>query len=195
MKIAYVTTYDSSDLHAWSGSGSYILRALQDVGFQTESIGNLKERTIWLLLSMLKRACYSLLSRTYLRDREPRILMDYSNQVKRLLASINYDIVFSPGTIPIAYLQIEKPIVFWTDATFAGMIDFYPEFTNLCTETKKNGDRMEQLALSKCHLAIYASEWAANTAIQNYDVDPAKVKVVPFGANIKCFMEKGKSTD
>jgi glycosyltransferase involved in cell wall biosynthesis len=119
-------------------------------------------------------------------DREPIILRDYSSQVEKLLASIDYDIVFSPGTIPIAYVQTEKPLVVWTDATFAGTLHFYPLATNLCTETIKNGHKMEQLALSKCRIAIYTSEWAANTAIQNYDVDPAKVKVVPYGANINC---------
>ena len=66
------------------------------------------------------------------------------------------------------------------------MIDFYPDFTNLCGETIRDGNRMEQLALSKCRLAIYSSEWAANTAINNYDINAAKVKVVPFGANIEC---------
>jgi glycosyltransferase involved in cell wall biosynthesis len=113
-------------------------------------------------------------------------LKNYANQVEKHLVSIHSDIVFSPGTIPIAYLQTEKPIVFWTDATFAGMINFYPKFSNLCAETIKNGNKMEQLALSKCHLAVYSSEWAANTAIQNYDIDPAKVKVIPFGANLNC---------
>mgnify|MGYP000099017566 CR=1 FL=1 len=191
LKIAYVTTYDSSDVHAWSGSGNYILRVLQqDVGIQTESIGNLREGGVGALLSRFKKIYYSkLLSKQYLRDREPRILKDYVVQVERRLASVHFDIAFSPGTIPIAYSQIEKPIVFWTDATFAGMIDFYPAFTNLCAETIRNGKKMEQLALSKCNLAIYASEWAANTAIQNYDVDPAKVKVVPFGANINCYRD------
>jgi glycosyltransferase involved in cell wall biosynthesis len=43
---------------------------------------------------------------------------------------------------------------------------------------------MERLALQKCKLAIYASEWAAQTAIDYYNADPNKVKVVPFGANI-----------
>jgi glycosyltransferase involved in cell wall biosynthesis len=187
MKIAYVTTYDSSDVHSWSGIGSHVLRALQDVGFQTVSIGSLRERQTWRWLSRLKKAYYTgLLSRTYLMDREPAILMGYSSQVEKLLASIQCDIVFSPGTIPIAYLQTEKPIVFWTGATFAGMIDFYPSFTHLCAETVKNGNKMEQLALSKCRIAIYSSDWAANTAIENYDVDPAKVKVVPWGANISC---------
>ena len=64
------------------------------------------------------------------------------------------------------------------------MIDFYPEFTNLCEETLRNGRQMEQAALSSCRLAIFASEWAAKTAVENYNVDNSKVKVVPFGANL-----------
>ncbi|MEO8341045.1 MAG: glycosyltransferase family 4 protein [Nitrospirota bacterium] len=199
MKIAYVTTYESSDIHAWSGLGIYILRALQDAGFQTECIGNLGKGNNWAQLSRLKRNYYtSVRSRQYLEDREPGILKWYAAQVKKRLASVHHDIVFSPGTIPIAYLQTKKPIVFWADATFAGMIDFYPGFSNLCAETIKNGNKMEQLALSKCRLAIYSSEWAANTAMKNYNVDPAKVKVVPFGANIPCsrdLTEIGKIID
>lgn len=185
MKIAYVTTYDSSDIHAWSGSGNYILGALQSAGFQTEHIGGLRDRYSFII--KIKKAFYAkILSKTYLRNREPTLLKNYATQVERALALISCDVVFSPGTIPIAYLRTEKPIVFWTDATFSGMIDFYPGFSNLCAETIKNGNKMEQSALSKCRIAIYSSEWAANTAIQNYDVDPAKVKVVPFGANISC---------
>ena len=185
MKIAYVTTYDSSDIHAWSGSGTYILRALQNCGVQTELIGNLRDKN--LPIYKLKNALYAkLLSKAYLRDREPSLLKDYATQVESALAHISCDVVFSPGAIPIAYLRTEKPIVFWTDATFAGMIDFYPEFSNLCAESIKNGNTMEQLALSKCRIAIYTSEWAANTAIHQYDVDPAKVRVVPFGPNIDC---------
>ncbi|MCZ8068258.1 MAG: glycosyltransferase family 4 protein [Microcystis sp.] len=184
MKIAYVTTYDSSDVHAWSGLGSYILRSLQDVGIQTESIGNLREGNIWALQSRLKKIYYKLQSRQYLRDRETGLLKYYAAQVTKRIAPLHPDIVFSAGTIPIAYLQTEQPIVFWTGSTFAGMINFYPEFTNLCSETIQNGNKMEQLALSRCRLAIYSSEWAANSAIHNYDVDPAKVKVVPYGANM-----------
>jgi len=185
MKIAYVTTYDSTNIHAWSGLGNYILRTLQSCGLPTESIGNLRDKKELFL--KIKKVLYArMLSKKYLRDREPTVLKDYAVQVGGYLASIQYDIVFSPGTIPIAHLQTEKPIIFWTDATFAGMVDFYPEFSNLCAETIRDGNRMEQLALSKCHLAIYSSEWAANTAIQNYDVDPTKVKVVPFGANVNC---------
>ena len=201
MKIAYVTTYDSSDVKAWSGSGSYILKTLQDTGFKTETVGNLYKPTSYVIRG--KSLLYRTLHKNYLLDREPIILRSYAAQVGKALAQLDHDIVFSPGTIPIAYLRNEKPIAFWTDCTLAGMIDFYPEFSNLCAESIKNGNKMEQLALSRCHLAIYSSEWAAESAVRNYDVDPAKVHVVPFGANVHSdrnmrdieeFLEK-KSTD
>lgn len=106
--------------------------------------------------------------------------------MRTAISTANVDVVFSPGTIPIAHLKTNYPIVFWADATFAGMIDFYPSFSNLCSRSIRDGNRMEQAALSKCSLAIYSSEWAAKTALDNYDVNPQKVKVVPFGANISC---------
>lgn len=185
MTIAYVTTYDASDVHSWSGSGHYILRALKDSGFETRNIGNLKANESFRL--RFKQACLTKLSpKIFLRDREPIVLADYAAQVARRLESDPCDMVFSPGTIPIAYLETAKPVVFWADATFAGLLDFYFSSARLCANSIKNGHKMEQRALSKCRMAIYSSEWAAKTAIENYDVNPEKVKVVPFGANISC---------
>jgi glycosyltransferase involved in cell wall biosynthesis len=83
-------------------------------------------------------------------------------------------------------LKTKKPKVFYTDATFAGMLGFYDSFSNLCGETIKHGNYLEQKALESSNLAIYSSEWAAKTAIDNYYVNPNKIKVVPFGANIDC---------
>ena len=97
--------------------------------------------------------------------------------------------LFSPGTLPICYLETSAPIVFWTDSTVAGMIDFYPEWADICGESLRDAHRAEQAALSNCRLAIYSSDWAAQTAINNYRVDASKVKVVPFGANIESVRE------
>jgi glycosyltransferase involved in cell wall biosynthesis len=187
MKIAYVTTYDTANINAWSGLGFYIRKALNDVGLQTTAIDHLVAVPRAAELSRWKQRFYrKLLAQKYLADREPEIAKNYAVQVEQKLASVAADVIFSPGTLPIAYLETTKPIVFWADATFAGMLNFYPVFTGLCNESVRHGHRIEQAALSRCSLAIYASEWAASTALQHYDVDPAKVKVVPFGANIQC---------
>ena len=58
--------------------------------------------------------------------------------------------------------------------------------SKVCSHKLSYGNELEQSALSRCTLAIFSSEWAANTAVQNYDVHPDKVRVVPFGANLDC---------
>ncbi len=46
---------------------------------------------------------------------------------------------------------------------------------------------MEQEALNRCRLAIYSSEWAARGAVEHYQVDPSKIRVVPYGANLDTY--------
>jgi glycosyltransferase involved in cell wall biosynthesis len=184
MNVAFTTTYNPSDIRAWSGLNTHILTALQNTGLRIEVIGNLKGNNA---SAFIKGAFYGrIMKKIYIKDFEPGVLKNYAAQLERALTLISYDLVFSPRTVPIAYLRTEKPIVFWHDATVAGLIDFYPGYLRVCAESIENGNKAEQLALTKCRLAIYSSEWAANTALQNYDVDPAKVKVIPFGANIEC---------
>lgn len=185
MKIAYVTPYDSLNVESWSGSGYHILMALRNNGLHAEPIRNLRDT--YRHLTRAKKFVYEkILDKTYLRDRHTSTLRSYASQIETALAPLQCDVVFSPGTVPLAYLRTDKPIVFWTDATFAGMVDFYPAFSNLCKETLRDGNDMEQKALSRSRLAIYSSEWAADSAIRNYDVDPKKIRVVPFGANLEC---------
>lgn len=183
MRVAFVTTYKSSDMRAWSGSMFNMLGAFLKSGVDVETIDALSDP--YSAIFKAKRVVKNIVFRkNYLRDREPLTLRCYARQVEGRLRQIKPDIVFSAGTMPVAYLRTDKPIVFWADATFDGMINFYPEFTNLCHETIRNGHKMEQAALSNCRLAVYSSEWAAQSAMANYVVDSGKVKVVPYGANL-----------
>ena len=185
MRLAYVTTYDATDIGNWSGLGYYIARSLENQSISLEYTGPLRQK-LSLMVAAREYLYNRFLNRRYLLDREPVILKHYAYQVSAKLAGRkDIDIVFSPGTIPIAYLECDQPIVFWTDATFAGMIDFYPTFSNMCKRTIRNGNIVEASALKKCKLAIYSSEWAAETAKNYYKIDPSKVKVVPFGANVE----------
>ncbi len=189
MKIAYVTTYNARDVANWSGSGYYIAQSLRGQSIEIDLIGSVRNKYSPLsLLFKGKEYLYRyLLNEKYLHDREPALLRSYANQAVKQLSRHKTDIVFSPGSIPIAYLECKQPIVFWTDATFSGMLNFYSNMSNLCQESIRHGNAMEQAALDRCKLAIYSSEWAAQTAVDNYQIDQSKVKVVPFGANIECW--------
>ncbi len=185
MKIAYASPFDTGNVDAWSGIVTHILLSLQNEGFELETIDKLKPA--YAIRAKLKKFFYSgILSKKYLREREPKLLRHYARQVGEALAKSDCDVVFSPGYPAVAYLKTDKPIVFWADATFAGLLDFYPSFSNLCDESIRKGNAIEQEALSNCRLAIFSSEWAARSAIENYEIDPAKIRVLPFAANIRC---------
>lgn len=191
MKIAYATVYDARSLkgsNEWSGLGYYISKSLKSQGLHLDYLGPLKEKAVFRMAQKLKRRYYKIFqSCHYEKDSDLLVLKDYAHQISKKLAATNADVVFSATLRPIVYLDCNQPIVFWADATCAGLLDFYPQYDNLCQESFESWHTMERLALEKCELAIYASDWAAKTAIDYYGADPAKVKVVPFGANIDSF--------
>src|SRR5438128_2395278 len=111
MRIAYVTTYDARNPKNWSGLGYHIARALETAGCEVDYIGPLRER--FSALYRVKTLLYRHLShQAFQRDREPAILDGYAEQVRNRLAGLKVDAVFSPGTVPIAHLQTDLPIVF-----------------------------------------------------------------------------------
>jgi glycosyltransferase involved in cell wall biosynthesis len=183
LKIAYLTTFDSADLHKWSGLGSSIVDCLERQGIEVVRVGSFKEYSDpWLLL---KRLYYNKLIRNggFRTDRDTTVLKALGKAAASRLADLQVDAIFSPGTLPISYLDVAKPILFWTDATFPALVDYYPDLTGLCQATIKSGSRADAQALSRCRAAIFSSQWAADSALKICPVAASKIHVVPFGAN------------
>jgi glycosyltransferase involved in cell wall biosynthesis len=182
--VAYFSTYDSRDVNNWSGLGYFIARALREAGLSVEELGPLSRPRSPAITA--KRALHRYFLRgSYLPEREALVGREYARQIEVLLSRMEADVVLSPGTVPIAYLDARQPVVFWADATFDALRDFYPEFSDIAKSSIDAGEEMERTALERADLAIYASDWAAASAIEHYGADPAKVTVVPFGANLE----------
>ena len=184
MRIAFATSYDPHDVLAWSGTGYYAARSLQEQGAKLTFTGPMAPP--YPFLGRAKRSFYRrVLARHYRADRDPLVLRYYARTVAAHLRDAKADVVLSlEGTLPIAYLECPQPLAFWGDATFAAMVDYYPGFTRLCTETRKGGHKADRLAINKSCACLYSNEWAAASALRDYGADPARVQVVPFGANI-----------
>lgn len=187
MNITYVTSYDARDVKSWSGTYFYMSQSLKNISNQLEYVGPLKTKASSELMFRSKQLLYKLLlNSSYIRDADIFTLKDFARQTIAKLTTFNSDIVFSPVTYTLAYLECKQPMVLWADATFAGLLDYYPFHSKLCKESIQNGIAMEQSVFDRCKLAIFSSKWAARTATENYRIDEAKVKVVPYGANIQC---------
>jgi len=202
MKVAWVSVYNAEDPNAYDGRGYYAPLSLKNQSISVEYIGPLQIPIVLRLFRKLFITKHRLLHdnrfikpsdrRSYPRNNIPFVFKHYACQVSRQLSSLpNIDIVCSgvnPCIQPTAYLECKQPIVIWADTTYASAIDFYPDYFRnvICEESIRDITAIEKAALSRCRLAIFSSEWGAQSAIDHYQFDPSKTRVVPFGANFEC---------
>jgi glycosyltransferase involved in cell wall biosynthesis len=183
MKIAYVYQSDPKDVGAWSGTPFYMVDALRAQGHEVTLIGPLN--VPYQPIFKTYRRALNWFGKHYDFNRHPWVAKSYAAQAKSEIDKGDFDIVVSPSSIPVAYLDVDIPIAIWTDATFDGMVGFYPGNWEQLTQTAlRHGHALEQRALTNVTYACYSSDWAAQSARNNYDVDTSKVNVVPFGANL-----------
>ena len=185
VKVAYVTIADPFDIRAWSGLNHGILRALsRQPGVELVPIGPLKtSRVMASKLKMLYAQLFPSRGR-YLWTRDPGLLQAYARIASRMLRRVPCDLILSPGTEPIAYLETKKPIVCWADAPFSAMLNYYSWYCNLSPVSQREGMECDTRALKRCNMAIFSSEWAADASVSGHRVDPAKVHVLTFGPNL-----------
>lgn len=185
MKVAYVTIADPANIHAWSGTNHGILRALSmQEGVEVIPVGPLRTKCEWL--SKAKSLAYRARpgGPRYLWRRDLALLRGYAQHAAELLRGVEHDLVLSPGTEAIAFLDTEKPVVFWSDAPFAAVVNYYPWYSHLSAATLREGSEADTRALERSDLAIYSSQWACDSAIRDHGAKADKVRVIPFGANL-----------
>lgn len=182
LKVAYVYQHDASSPAVQSGRPASILGQMQSQGCEVLPIFPLA--TQMSAVSLVKKALLRSVGRFYRGDRDPAFLSAIAAEFGRRTQGADFDIVFSPGSEAISGLTVSQPITFCADATFANLLDYYWDFSSLSEEYVRKGHELESNALRRAALAVYPSEWAARSAIDFYGADPAKVFVIPFGANL-----------
>ncbi len=184
MKIAWVMTdFDPSNPNKHPfGIGWFIVDYLRKAGHTVDVLGGFSNPIS--LIYKAKKLFYKLISsKTYLLHREPAIHQAFAKRLNGELATSKYDFILSFGSLPIALIDTDIPIFFWADATFEGLVNYYPEYSNISEHSHKKGHYLEQMALDNCELAFFSSEWAVDTAKKYYNVYESKLFFIPYGAN------------
>ena len=201
MHVALVTDVDLSSHHSWllsnqgrSQAAFYILRGLLRLGVEVSLVGPIENllgerRLLRTYLGLKSRFYEGVRGKAYARQAEPEIVELSSNRITERLSSLNHDVVLVLGNaLPIGPTGFGggRPIAYCHDAPMVGLLDFYPHpaFANPCRESRENFLAFEQAALRRCELVMYSCAWSAQKAIEGYGLDPAKVEVVPWGANL-----------
>jgi len=189
MKVAYITHYDSQDVRYWSGLGYYIARSLEQQGIELIRINC---SVPFSVLQRMRRGWTKICHRRIRQiEREPAYLRKVAAKISAQLTGEEYDLVFSPGSLPVSYLQTAKPIVFFTDATYDCMARQYGGLKGLARDSLVQGHKAEWLAIHKASLIFYTSEWATRNAVSVYEADPDKIMSLYFGPNLPDHMTPG----
>jgi glycosyltransferase involved in cell wall biosynthesis len=185
MKLAYVTLYDPNDTSHWSGLGHAILHALRDQGAEVVPLGPLTSR-LGAVKLVAERIAALRTDKYYEFERERIVAWDYAQQVSRKLRGQSFDAVICPGApIAVSALRCREPIILWSGATFNSLVQDYGFVEMNCRASIAAGNRRELAALKHARLVLFASDWAAQSALRDYGTDASKVRVVPFGAILR----------
>ena len=168
----------------WSGTPFHMSQSLANEGNDIIHIGPLSAP----ILPLYK--AYSKLRRMFRRRglspfQAAPVVAQYSTDAARKIRAVSPDVVFAPaGSIFAWKVPAGIPLVYASDATFRLIEDYHPNYRNLSRAARETSERLERETIARADLILYPSKWAAESAVRDYGADPARVHVVPWGANL-----------
>jgi glycosyltransferase involved in cell wall biosynthesis len=182
MRIVFLSHGDLNNPNVSSGMPHFMFRELSK---RSTKIAHMSapffDRLLYRTQTALHRAGLTALHPM----REDAAARMYNLLLERKIRAFRPDLVFAIVASPmVARLKCEAPIVYFSDTTFANMLSYYSQYRRLSRRTIRQGNLMEARALQNAKLVILPSQWAADSAINDYHIDPAKVVIIPMGANI-----------
>lgn len=183
LKIAVLHVNDLNNKLVWSGIPHFIKKELEDTG-HTVSV-----------LKPLPHFIYNPI-KVYFKIKElisGKLYLNFMNSVLSRAASWwfkrqnieQFDLLIAPaGSSSIAYLKSKCPIIYATDGTFLNNANYYTNFTNLHLKAFADSNKIEQLALKRAAKVTVPSKWAYDSVIYDYGIDPSKVVIAEYGANM-----------
>lgn len=183
VRVALIQHWDARDVRKWSGTIYFSKAAIErHVG----PVVDLSPSPIPLLpFRVARQLIRRLTGQWYSYEHDMMLARFLGGIFSRRIARAQPDLVFAPAASGcVGFLNTKVPIVYYSDATFRVMRDYNAGFTNVVGRTAKGGEELERRAIEKAALALFSSEWAAESAIRDYGADPNKVETVYIGANM-----------
>ena len=108
-----------------------------------------------------------------------------SRLVEKKIKKDKYDCVVLFGVdvvSAIAYLDVDIPVIFLTDSICSTIFNYYWFFDE---KVEKRLDKLWKKALYNSTKIILPSDWAVQTALNDYHISPSKIELIHFGANVE----------
>ncbi|NEP57126.1 MAG: glycosyltransferase family 4 protein [Symploca sp. SIO2G7] len=181
VKVGFLSCHNYFDRNAWSGTVYRMYDALKSVDLQMVNLGSPKKPTLlrkFVNRVSTKKTPPEVGSSSYIEESKKKVA-----HIQEQLNKTPCDVIFGPvASLEITYLDTNIPIIYLSDITFNLYNGYYP--SNFDQQQIEWISQIESTAISKASQIVYPSDWAAQSAIDDYYAEATKVKVIPFGANL-----------
>lgn len=181
-KILYILGSDPMDKRSWSGTCYSCYEQLQRF-YEVEVISIQPDRIDKIInwaYGVLRK--FTSINRTYsLTHLRSKRACNRLNKILKTKCSSDYQGIFLIGMHLGAYIKTEIPIMSYQDATANLLVGYYEDFP---ISQSKSANELEKRRLDNARWALFASEWAKNSAIEDYNISPDKCFVGKLGANV-----------
>jgi len=194
IKIGFLTHERDNHIGSWTGTAFHMRDALLKIFPNLHTIG-LKRPDLkhWRIINSISNGLFK---RTYNLAHSLRFAEEYSLQIENHLKNHSYDVLLAPAfSTSISRLKTNIPIIYISDTTFKLFYGYYDWFSNFWQSSVRQSDMTEALAIKNSSSLVFASKWAAESAINDYHAEKEKVHIIPFGANLNNIPEKVKVLD
>ena len=180
-RIAVLSPYDARDPRRWSGIINAIYSALQR---HSPNVKQVSGGAVEFAGGAARRLLRLLGFPGDIRFSKPFARLAGAWASVRLWAIGADAVVAVAASNYVAFLHTRKPIIYISDTTFAALARLYPEFASFPRWLRLHGTELEGRSLRRASHVIYPSEWAKQSALADYGIDPAIIHLLPFGPNL-----------
>ena len=173
---------DPTSLATWSSIPYFLLKAGLDSGLFHRGLILLPEALLW------RRRVWNLAQ--FLRTSRPGGFQ-YSSECLHTLFSRAVLSPNQPLTL-LSHFPLLPPdpwpnhwhVDYYIDATTFQVFNYYGTGSRIAPDFQRQVLKRECRAYQRAGVVICMSQWAADSVINDYGIDPAKVQIVPAGANL-----------
>lgn len=189
-RILFISTSSTSDDRcSWSGTVYQAFKGLQRAGYNVDYLSALRDYKQSFLDKLICSYWIKVPAKFGKKTRMDESL--YSVRIfRQTLHNFDYspyDVIFIPTHIAIVNAipkNIKAKIVHLVDATVDSLFGYYNEFSNLWFHNYWEAHILGKRAFKRSDLIIASSNWCKKNAINQYGINPDKITVIEFGANI-----------
>lgn len=182
MRVGFLTPWAVDDPAAWSGVVAPMFLALRE---QTQVVPVRVPVARHHVVDRVTTRLLGASGRRYLPEHGLATSRAAAEPVARAVAAAGADVVLSvAASTSLAYARLDVPVVEVGDATFRLLAGYYPLFTGLHRLGRWQGEVLGRRSARRSAGFLLTSPWAAESLTDDYGVDPARIRVAPFGPSV-----------